>query len=1040
MKRNVWLAAVALTACGSYANAASLMIVVSDADPPVAELSGGFFDVVDSFDAQNDTPTLGELTPFDAVLAYTNFVPQDATALGNVLADYVDAGGRVVVATYGMSLPWAILGRIQDPGYNPFDSAVNGGVSGLLNAVVPGDRVFSSPNDIDVGAVQYFNNSNFAQPTLDGGATLLADDGAGVNMFAVNAAGNVGGLNMFCSVRPENNAEFYEFLENTLARLFPPGTSGDYYLTNGDSTILQVVNGATIDRSWSTASLLYPLAVVETARVYNRGAGAKDPGIEYQLDGTPTGTTYPWAPGPTGQLLDGGTDGTSRNFAAEFAGGMGVWRYDRNWANPVQLFTRNVSIIGVTFDLINGRLWISLDGGNIQQVANDGTVISEFDPGPGRWGALAWEPETDTLWAHLNSTNTLRQWAKDGTLLQEVAVAGLSGNIWGGEFQTCATLEETFPDPLGGWNSRWLYLNSNLESYYVAAGNCDIDNRGNNPTGLWIADTQGCGTGVGGTTSEIIFDPAFGAQITSIEFGLEPFVMATLTFFDMSNNVISQTVVSGGNFPLDHTLTVSATSNNGVSRFLFDSGPHGGGSIEGNTSIDNVRVAICELPSNCPWDLNGDGFVGINDLLILLAAWGPNPGHPADFNGDGFVGIGDLLALLANWGNCPIPDPTGACCVGGGLCSITTESSCGGSWVAGATCADSDLDRIPNAFERDDCSPASGCFVGTDPFNPDTDGDGIDDGDEVFGTTGGVDLPAMGADALHKDIFVEADWMEESEGGSQHSHRPSAAAANLLIGAFAAASNVQNPCGTTGVAFHIDRGQGGPFTGGNFIGNDTVVVFDSEFNTYKAAHFDPDRQGYFHYSIHCHRYNSADNNSSGIAELPGDDFIVSLQTFLSDSNVSKTTMHELGHNLDLRHGGFENLNFKPNYNSIMNYRYQFPGADVNCDALGDGTLDYSSNLNITLNENSLSEAAGVCGATPIDWNGNSIIDVNPISWNINCVAGVTTNCGDDAGGACWDPTCDVLADFNDWTGMVIPIPPSDLVWEIVTCQDTPASP
>ncbi|MHC4414440.1 MAG: right-handed parallel beta-helix repeat-containing protein [Planctomycetota bacterium] len=55
----------------------------------------------------------------------------------------------------------------------------------------------------------------------------------------------------------------------------------------------------------------------------------------------------------------------------------------------------------------------------------------------------------------------------------------------------------------------------------------------------------------------------------------------------------------------------------------------------------------------CPWDLDGDDFVGVNDLLILLAAWGPNPGHQADFNGDGFVGINDLLALLANWGACP---------------------------------------------------------------------------------------------------------------------------------------------------------------------------------------------------------------------------------------------------------------------------------------------------------------------------------------------------------------------------------------------------
>ena len=54
----------------------------------------------------------------------------------------------------------------------------------------------------------------------------------------------------------------------------------------------------------------------------------------------------------------------------------------------------------------------------------------------------------------------------------------------------------------------------------------------------------------------------------------------------------------------------------------------------------------------CPADLDGNGDVGILDLLALLAAWGSNPGHPADFNNDGTVGILDLLTLLANWGPC----------------------------------------------------------------------------------------------------------------------------------------------------------------------------------------------------------------------------------------------------------------------------------------------------------------------------------------------------------------------------------------------------
>jgi hypothetical protein len=52
-------------------------------------------------------------------------------------------------------------------------------------------------------------------------------------------------------------------------------------------------------------------------------------------------------------------------------------------------------------------------------------------------------------------------------------------------------------------------------------------------------------------------------------------------------------------------------------------------------------------------DLDGDGLVGIADLLALLAAWGVCPdcaGCPADLEGDCAVGIGDLLVLLGSWG------------------------------------------------------------------------------------------------------------------------------------------------------------------------------------------------------------------------------------------------------------------------------------------------------------------------------------------------------------------------------------------------------
>ena len=59
-------------------------------------------------------------------------------------------------------------------------------------------------------------------------------------------------------------------------------------------------------------------------------------------------------------------------------------------------------------------------------------------------------------------------------------------------------------------------------------------------------------------------------------------------------------------------------------------------------------------PSFDPADLNLDGMVGIQDFLLLLAAWGPCPSPPApcpaDLDGDGEVGIVDFLQLLAGWG------------------------------------------------------------------------------------------------------------------------------------------------------------------------------------------------------------------------------------------------------------------------------------------------------------------------------------------------------------------------------------------------------
>ena len=65
-------------------------------------------------------------------------------------------------------------------------------------------------------------------------------------------------------------------------------------------------------------------------------------------------------------------------------------------------------------------------------------------------------------------------------------------------------------------------------------------------------------------------------------------------------------------------------------------------------NIDDVQ--IWATLSAIPGDINGDGIVNTEDLLALLAAWGPCPECPEDINGDGTVNTSDLLILLANWG------------------------------------------------------------------------------------------------------------------------------------------------------------------------------------------------------------------------------------------------------------------------------------------------------------------------------------------------------------------------------------------------------
>ena len=104
--------------------------------------------------------------------------------------------------------------------------------------------------------------------------------------------------------------------------------------------------------------------------------------------------------------------------------------------------------------------------------------------------------------------------------------------------------------------------------------------------------------------------------------------------------------------------------------------------------IDEIRFDdVSPFSTSIIGDLDGDGFVGINDLNIVLGVWNQNvpPANPlADPSGDGFVGIDDLNTVLGNWNagippaaDVAVPEPGALALLGVcGMSALTRRRKC----------------------------------------------------------------------------------------------------------------------------------------------------------------------------------------------------------------------------------------------------------------------------------------------------------------------------------------------------------------------------
>ena len=141
------------------------------------------------FDSRSGTPTLSQLEQYDVILTWTNSSHNNRIALGNVLADYVDGGGSVVIMTFSFlnTTSAGLGGRITSGGYSPFASASLGN---HYSYATLGSIDASHPIMQGVTAAQDYYRDYV---TLTGGSELVASWSDGEEYVAVK--GSVAAVN-----------------------------------------------------------------------------------------------------------------------------------------------------------------------------------------------------------------------------------------------------------------------------------------------------------------------------------------------------------------------------------------------------------------------------------------------------------------------------------------------------------------------------------------------------------------------------------------------------------------------------------------------------------------------------------------------------------------------------------------------------------------------------------------------------------------------------------------------------------------------------
>ncbi|KKM97150.1 hypothetical protein LCGC14_1170970 [marine sediment metagenome] len=196
-------------------------------------MATGRFSAVDIINtsSRGRTPSLAELQVYDAVLTWSNVVYGNPTAMGEVLADYVDAGGGVVLAVFANAPSGLRLGgRWISGGYEVIiggSGQTQGTRQFLGTVVVPSHPIMNGVTTFDGGSSSFRPTATVLEP----GSTEIAQWDDGRTLVAVGRNPKRADLGFYppssvCATGLwDSRTDGYKLLANAL--VFVAGCPGD---------------------------------------------------------------------------------------------------------------------------------------------------------------------------------------------------------------------------------------------------------------------------------------------------------------------------------------------------------------------------------------------------------------------------------------------------------------------------------------------------------------------------------------------------------------------------------------------------------------------------------------------------------------------------------------------------------------------------------------------------------------------------------------------------------------------------------------------